>query len=784
MSPRRGGEADKVGNRFEGRWAVRHMLEVLAESAESMVVEEVGEPGEGIEFSVVRPGATVEAHQVKRQPGNSNSWSITTLIGLGVIRAATRQMALGREFHFVSTVPARRLQELTDRSRGADSFETFFQDLTAGLRPEFEIFAGAVGANPEAFEVLRSLHLQVIDELELRHTNETLARLLAINGASAPAAVAVLADIAINNLGRTLDLRSIREEMLRYGLTATDVARAPALATALRMAGHAALIRPGLINDQLAKVREIAPPEGLQGREDEISALATFSREGGSYLWLTGTPWAGKTALLASFVLGPPDGIDILSFFVNSRTATDSDSSAFTDALLAQLTDLLGEATALPSEPREREAYRRQLLSRAANQVRAAGRRLLLVVDGLDEDLSQDYARGQSSIASMLPADLYPGLRVLVAARSGYELPSDVPQNHPLRQCPTLIITPSPSAIVRRAEAEQELNNLLAVPDRRELLAFLVGSGGGLSENDLAVLTGLPPYSISEAFAGIAARTVTRNRTDSDLSPTYVFAHKQLLAAAKSAFGPTVIEERRLRIEEWADSYQQSGWPASTPRYILTSYSQLLTEAVRTSQMISLVTDSARHERMLDLALGHAAALREIDAAGKLLVSGTPDDLRSAIQLAIERQDVANGHQVSFSVMTTWAAVGQVNRAEALARSAGSPRNVMRALVALAIDLARYGRSDFADKIIGGATDAAWADAAFARMAREAARAQDISTAAQLAGRVVRRPYVDRAVAALVGAAAHAGDFEWAEDLRVSEHNRGATDPALAPSPA
>jgi tetratricopeptide (TPR) repeat protein len=172
---------------------------------------------------------------------------------------------------------------------------------------------------------------------------------------------------------------------------------------------------------------------------------------------------------------------------------------------------------------------------------------------------------------------------------------------------------------------------------------------------------------------------------------------------------------------------------------------------------------------MLDLVRGHASALREIDVAGQLLVSRTPDDLRSALQLGVKRQDVATGHQVSFSMMTSWAVVGRIRRAEALARSAGSPRDVMRALANLAIALTRYGHAEIAEGILGTATDAAWADAALAKMTREAAEAHDVSTAARLAGQVGRRPYADRAFAALIRAVADAGDFEWAEDLLRSE---------------
>jgi hypothetical protein len=244
------------------------MLEVLAENAESMVIEEIGELGEGIEFSVTRPGGVVEAHQVKRQLGNSNSWSISALVGLGVVSAAVAQNALGREFHFVSTVPSRRLQELTDRSRGADSFEVFRQNLPESLRPEFETFATAVGAQTNAFDILRSFYVQVIDERELRRVNETIARLLTISATSAPAtAAAVLADIAIDNLGRILNALTIRQELKRYGLNATDASRAPTLVAAVREAEDLRLARLSPIIDQLAKVREIAPAEGLRERK-------------------------------------------------------------------------------------------------------------------------------------------------------------------------------------------------------------------------------------------------------------------------------------------------------------------------------------------------------------------------------------------------------------------------------------------------------------------------------------------------------------------------------------
>jgi hypothetical protein len=198
MSPRPGGEADKFGNRFEGRWTVRQVLDVLAGRAASITVEEVGEAGQGVEFSLVRNDGAVEAHQVKRQRGNANSWSIRNLDKEDVLASAARQVELGREFHFVSIIPSRKLDELADRARRANDAQAFVNGLGAELGQEFNVFKAAVGSADYAFKVLRSLFVRMQDESEVRATNAVLAGLL-IGGAPAPTAAAVLGDLVQEN---------------------------------------------------------------------------------------------------------------------------------------------------------------------------------------------------------------------------------------------------------------------------------------------------------------------------------------------------------------------------------------------------------------------------------------------------------------------------------------------------------------------------------------------------------------------------------------------------------
>ena len=78
MSPLRGGEADKFGNRYEGRWTTRELLYVLLGQVDSVTVEEVGEIGKGVEFTVRRMDST-EVHQVNDSMGVPINGSCLTL---------------------------------------------------------------------------------------------------------------------------------------------------------------------------------------------------------------------------------------------------------------------------------------------------------------------------------------------------------------------------------------------------------------------------------------------------------------------------------------------------------------------------------------------------------------------------------------------------------------------------------------------------------------------------------------------------------------------------------
>lgn len=77
--PRAGGEADKLGNRYEAIWTVDTLLDLLAGRVVSVIIESLDEDeARGAEFITTLPDGTKEFHSVKRQKSGSE-WSPASL---------------------------------------------------------------------------------------------------------------------------------------------------------------------------------------------------------------------------------------------------------------------------------------------------------------------------------------------------------------------------------------------------------------------------------------------------------------------------------------------------------------------------------------------------------------------------------------------------------------------------------------------------------------------------------------------------------------------------------
>jgi Trypsin-like peptidase domain len=471
-----------------------------------------------------------------------------------------------------------------------------------------------------------------------------------------------------------------------------------------------------VVTSYLLQVRDIAP-DRLLGREEELRTLAGSAEP---YGWWEGPPWAGKTALMAWFALHPPPDVEVVPFFVGAGRVGRSDVEAFLDAVTEQLTVLATQSHEAPETTADRRRGLLALLDAAARRCRDAGRRLLLVVDGIDEDTGP--ASREPSIAALLPRHLPAGAAVLVTSRPGRPLPGDVPADHPLHRCTRRRLAVSPHAREVERFARRELGERLRAGRLHEsLIGLITASGGGLTRDDLAELTGASPFAVADLLSGAFGRSVTtRTGRPGGAARGYVLAHRTLREAAERELGPR-LDEYQARLQAWCEDHRKRGWPAGTPAYLLHDYPRVLAAAGDAAPLAELATDPLRHERLLEVTGGDAAALDEI-ALAQLVGARRPEpDLVAAVLLAVRREELTSRNRhVPVRLPAVWAALGRGERAAALAR--GLPKRKQRAaLAAAAVAAAEAGHLGDAEALAERVPDRDRRDATLAAVAAAAA---------------------------------------------------------------
>ncbi|MET7427199.1 hypothetical protein [Dactylosporangium sp. NPDC005555] len=443
-------------------------------------------------------------------------------------------------------------------------------------------------------------------------------------------------------------------------------------------------------SDYRELVRSIAPSD-LLDRESELAQLAAFCTApdpAPAYLAWRALAWAGKSGLLSWFAMHPPDGVRIVSFFVTARHAGHNDRTGFTELVAGQLAELLGEPA-----PALTEANAPSVLldryARAVQDCAARGERLVLVVDGLDEDRGMTAEADAHSIAALLPARPPTGMRVVVSTRPHPALPADVPDHHPLRDSGTVIdLAESPHTAVIRMDAQRELAHLLRGTEAdQDLLGLLAAAGGGLSAADLATLMGAPVWRIEPR---LSARTFDRRAGHwNPATPVYVLGHEELHRQTIEELGTERLGSYRTQIHDWAERHQAAGWPDDTPEYLLRGYPELLRSIGDTPRMIACATDRARHDRLLALTGGDSAALLEIAAAARRLADAQPIDLHGIGRLIVWRDALLHRNRnIPRTLPGVLARLGQPDRAEELAGSLPYPVDRVWAMNSIALALA------------------------------------------------------------------------------------------------
>ncbi|MFE9405409.1 hypothetical protein ACFYNY_27345 [Streptomyces sp. NPDC006530] len=450
------------------------------------------------------------------------------------------------------------------------------------------------------------------------------------------------------------------------------------------------------------QVRRIAPPE-LVGREAELAELAAFctTESGPAYTWWRADAWAGKTALMARFALRPPAGVRVVPFFVTARLSAQNDVVAYADVVLEQLAELAGEGIPAHLTAATREAHLLRLYGVAARACAAREERLVLLVDGLDEDRGVTTGPDAHSVASLLPERSEAGMRVIVAGRPNPPIPMDVPHGHPLRD-PSIVrpLSASAEAQVNRVAMEAELKHLLASPGlERDLLGLVVAAGGGLTAPDLAELTGEGEYWVRDVLTTRAGRTFGM-RVES-----YLLAHEELQKHAAVMLGDRRLALFRDRLSAWAEEWRRRGWGAGAPQYLQRGYFRMLRAEGDLERMAELALDAARQDRMLATTGSDADALAEIRAVEELnLERGGERALVEMLRVAVRRDRLLErAAAVPGGLPGAWAAVGEVAHALALARGLPDRGRRARALNDIARVRAEQGDREQALELLAEA---------------------------------------------------------------------------------
>ncbi|MBQ0827878.1 hypothetical protein [Streptomyces tagetis] len=454
----------------------------------------------------------------------------------------------------------------------------------------------------------------------------------------------------------------------------------------------------------------------VRGRQGERTSMNAFVRDSSpgapAYLcWHADAP-VGKTLLLTDYVLrSPPPDADILTFFVSSAPGTDTRAD-FEKEMAVQI----GEFPDIGTFPVPRGVPEwKRLFTKAAKKSTDRGRKLLLVVDGLDDDVAWSGLASESgtagsravgeavsgtaarsgrrpargSIAALLPASPPPGMRVIASLRRCVRFPDDLAKRHPLRQGRHLrTLLPVPGVPLLRQPP----------PDATALGATVAGllavAGGGLRTADLAELTGLPTDRLDRLAQGPAGRSLV---LDDPVFQTYALAEPRLVHSVLGDLGEAGVARHTRELLAWSREWRAAGWPERTPPYALAHQLRLLTGP---AERAAYVLDLPRLRRLAGVA-GQAAALAQLDAFEEEIGAGDgPEEPASLVPLTAVRALLrGESRDVPDGAAALLVRLGEVERARGLARSAPTAIDRAVQLAYVAVEMA-YAEQAGVDAVV------------------------------------------------------------------------------------
>lgn len=450
---RAGGEADKLGNRYEAVWTVDSLLDVLAGEAQALTAEPLS--GElGIEFVKELNDGSREFHSAKRQT-TSLTWSLRKLTAVGGTGRSILQDLFDRiaataksTACFVSMTTANHLEELCALAAASPDVANFKERLAEQdrLNDLFEKHVLRVGGDVAACrDRLRRLRVVGFTEPELIWRVEHRIRYHLYHPDGSPvdpkAVRLLLGDALLGWLGTRVDRALVRDYLADRNLHERDWQRDSHVREIVDRRNG---VYTGDVEAELIHGTPIV-------RAEATTALKALTDESQRDVVIVGAAGLGKSCTVAQIVRGlGTAGIPHLTLRL--------------DLLTTVLTaDALGRELGYPTSPAI-------VLAGLAN-----GGRCVLVIDQLDA-LSLASGRNQHlwTVFEELLTEIrrYPQMRVLLACRD-----FDASHDHRLRRlmsddkrCQRITLEPLPLPDVLAAVSRAGVDPATLTPKDLKLL--------------------------------------------------------------------------------------------------------------------------------------------------------------------------------------------------------------------------------------------------------------------------------------------------------------------------
>jgi hypothetical protein len=305
--PAPGGTADKLGNRYEGFWAIDQLLRIVSGISASLKLEPL-DPDEsrGIEFVVREHDGAANFWSVKRQTTKAEGWTLAVLASvdergrsilgdlIGHVEPASRAGAV-----FASTLGARDLDELQSYAGSVEVLKLRLEASTE-LKQKFQKYVLALsdGSFDRAVEVLRLLKPLAVSETHLKEQVDLNIRktFYTTNGTPIdPVAVrGHLAELLVDRMHEDIDRDAILAVLNLHGFGLREWATERPVLDRIRdlCDGYVAPLKSQQINGTFIQVAEDGAILRADGRP-AASRLLVIAEAGG-----------GKSTTLASTVEG------------------------------------------------------------------------------------------------------------------------------------------------------------------------------------------------------------------------------------------------------------------------------------------------------------------------------------------------------------------------------------------------------------------------------------------------------------------------------------------------